>query len=100
MILHNNLKRFFIIGCQRSGTTLLRLILNSHSEISCADENISYDVLSDSNKFQNFLETKNKKKWIGFKIPRFTEQINNHSIYDYGLSTPIQNFYEMNPLYS
>lgn len=98
MTFHNKLKRFFILGCQRSGTTLLRLILDSHSKISCADENISYEVLSDSNKFKNFLEVNNKMNWTGFKIPRLTEQINNSIIHDYGLSTPMQNFYEMNPL--
>jgi hypothetical protein len=28
----------FIVGCQRSGTTLLRLVLDSHSHISCGPE--------------------------------------------------------------
>ena len=28
----------FIVGCQRSGTTMLRLILDSHSRISCGPE--------------------------------------------------------------
>ncbi len=90
--------RFFIIGCQRSGTTLLRLILDSHSKISCADENVSYDVLSDSNKLKNYLENNRKVEWSGFKIPRLTEQIHNPVIHDYGLAKPIQNFYEVNPL--
>ena len=28
----------FIVGCQRSGTTMLRLMLDSHSQISCGPE--------------------------------------------------------------
>jgi hypothetical protein len=28
----------FLVGCQRSGTTLLRLVLDSHSRISCGPE--------------------------------------------------------------
>src|SRR5438270_13758687 len=28
----------FIVGCQRSGTTLLRLMLDSHQNISCGPE--------------------------------------------------------------
>ena len=28
----------FVIGCPRSGTTLLRLILDSHPRISCGEE--------------------------------------------------------------
>ena len=28
----------FLVGCQRSGTTMLRLVLDSHSRISCGPE--------------------------------------------------------------
>jgi hypothetical protein len=38
-------ERFFILGCQRSGTTLLRLILESHPDIFCYDEIKAYAVL-------------------------------------------------------
>ncbi|WP_299114843.1 sulfotransferase [uncultured Winogradskyella sp.] len=42
---------FFIVGVQRSGTTLLRLLLNSHSEIAVPEE-------------ASFLKPLLKKKWI------------------------------------
>jgi len=32
------MKKLFIFGCQRSGTTLLRYIIDSHSQISCPPE--------------------------------------------------------------
>ncbi len=35
---HENLAPIFVIGCQRSGTTLMRLILDTHSHISCGPE--------------------------------------------------------------
>jgi hypothetical protein len=37
--------RFFISGCQRYGTTMLRLVLESHSHIHWFDEAIGYRLL-------------------------------------------------------
>ena len=85
-------KRFYIIGCQRSGTTLLRLVLDSHNEIFCYDETKSYEILSGSNN----IELSNVKN-IGFKIPRYTEQLNEKTLSDYGI-TPCKNFYNNDPL--
>jgi hypothetical protein len=37
-LFHKGLDPFFIIGAQRSGTTLLRLIINSHSQVAIPEE--------------------------------------------------------------
>jgi hypothetical protein len=37
-VLNTNQRPIFIIGCPRSGTTLLRLLLDSHRHISCGPE--------------------------------------------------------------
>ncbi|MFH1299461.1 MAG: sulfotransferase [Planctomycetota bacterium] len=63
---------FYLVGCQRSGTTLLRLILNSHSKITCFDEAVAY------NSFLGLEDPSAKndcKEIFGYKIPRFTEQL-------------------------
>lgn len=62
-------RRVLIAGCHRSGTTLLRLILDSHKDIHCFDEWTSYDILSDK-KFHN-----KDNPILGFKIPNWTELI-------------------------
>lgn len=95
-------KKFFIIGCNRSGTTLLRLILESHTAISCKDEATSYDILRDDRKVESVLKEATGKKWLGFKIPRFTQQLYNSTIHSYDeindTSKPFGNFYKGEPL--
>ncbi len=94
-------KEFLIAGCQRSGTTLLRLILESHSSIISIDEPTSYELLSDSKKLDEIKKNSEGHRWIGFKIPRFTEQLNQPSIFDYNtpfVTEPFPNFYQNFPI--
>lgn len=70
------LERFFISGCQRSGTTMLRLVLESHSSIQCFDEAMGYDILVKEMKGEIVdFSVKAGSVLLGFKIPRFTEQL-------------------------
>jgi hypothetical protein len=91
----NKYEKIYIIGCQRSGTTLLRLILDSHKKIFCFDESKSYEILSDNHKINNI--ELSDKKIIGFKIPRYTEQLDEGILSDYGMTT-CKKFYNNEPL--
>lgn len=80
--------RFFISGCQRSGTTMLRLILESHPSIQCFDEANGYDILVAEAKGEaSQLSVKEGTTLQGFKIPRFAEQLTwpEFSDLDYGI---------------
>ena len=74
-----NSKICFIVGCHRSGTTLARLILECHPEISVYDEPQSYDYWR--NRLSLIDEIKDKtlqgKSCFVFKTPNLTEQFNN-----------------------
>lgn len=63
-------RRFLIAGCQRSGTTLLRLALNAHPDISVYDETLGYRLLmGESSEDAAAGET----PLTGYKIPRWTD---------------------------
>jgi hypothetical protein len=89
---------FLIAGCQRSGTTMMRLILESHRDIQCIDEQYSYEILSGRRA-----QPDTTAALLGFKIPVWTEQLLraqlhwNEYAYVYG-SEPVPNFYDGEPL--
>lgn len=59
-------KLFFIVGCQRSGTTMLGLALDSHPDITIYDEPEAYHRI----RANDFI----KRGYIGFKIPMWTHR--------------------------
>lgn len=59
-------RRVFILGCHRSGTTMMRLILNSHKHINCLDEWKSYNSVLNNDYPKD-------KTIVGLKMPNWTE---------------------------
>jgi len=79
---------FFMTGCQRSGTTLLRFVLECHPAVFCFDELDSYRVLACWRFEETIL-----KQWVGFKIPRWAEQLDYDVLRDFGLPDEAKRIY-------
>lgn len=64
----------FIVGCDRSGTTLLRLMLNQHSRIAIPDESdfVSY-IIDRKDKYGDLREDRNLEKLCNdlFSVERY-----------------------------
>ncbi len=84
-----NMKRFFISGCQRSGTTLMRLVLEAHPDVYCYDEQLGYQLLIEEARDGKSVDRiEGREKLLGFKIPRYAEQLLRREFddVDYGKS--------------
>jgi len=67
-------KPILITGCQRSGTTLLNLILDSHPTISGIDETYFRDAF-DTQKMHSALQRTRRYKHTCFKLPMESHNI-------------------------
>jgi hypothetical protein len=81
-------ERFFILGCQRTGTTLLRLVLEAHPHVACYDEVKGYSILRNCTN-----ENHSPARLVGFKLPRWTEQLTWPLLSDEGEEGFCKNFY-------
>ena len=80
-------KPFFIVGSERSGTTLLRMMLDGHPEISCCAEfNYAVDLLSNQGRlpklsdYYQYLESNRDFLMDGYKVDRqldYAELVNS-----------------------
>ena len=58
-------KQFMIVGSQRSGTTLLELILDSHPDIK---------ILGEPEVYNSFNKSSDNGKHLGYKVPMWTHR--------------------------
>jgi len=86
-------KRFYITGCQRSGTTLLRLVMECHPDVYVFDEMVAYKILAG----QSF-DVPSEKSVHGFKIPRWAECLADEHVWDEGIAEEVQNLYRGEPI--
>jgi hypothetical protein len=85
---------FFIAGCQRSGTTLLRLVLECHSQIEMYDEARAYATIAGDGP----AASRPGITHIGFKIPRWSEQLLDPLVWDEGMAERVPQFYDRQPV--
>jgi hypothetical protein len=67
---------------------LLRLILEAHPDIVCYDEMKGYAILQNS-----IVENFPPAQLVGYKLPRWTEQLTSPILFDEGVEGSCNNFY-------
>lgn len=102
---HDLPKLFFILAAGRSGTNLLKRILNCHSMIRVSAEAVSYNCIANPLclKYERIFEA--KKRWFGLKSIGLTEclldknsflfPIKNH---EKTISEKFREFYDKQPI--
>lgn len=72
-------RRAFVVGCQRSGTTLFRFLLGARADVRSVDEEVAYPILTgqqpepDGDGADGPGET--RRRLTVYKIPRYAEQL-------------------------
>lgn len=96
---------FFILGASRSGTTLLKRIMNCHSLTWCLEEGRAYNGINSSvlMKMQRIFES--RKKWLGLKAPALTDCLLSDDFIEFpipnfkpGLAEKFRHFYSNQPI--
>jgi hypothetical protein len=68
-------REVLILGCQRSGTTLLRLLLGAHPQVASVDEALAYPILAGRRRLEDEVGAAAERPFVAFKIPRLSEQL-------------------------
>jgi hypothetical protein len=89
----DKVERFFIAGCQRSGTTLIRLVLECHPLVYCFDETRAYAALAAGR-----YPLPRGKRLAGFKIPRWTESLEQDPLVDESMRLQVAGLYRGDPI--
>ena len=96
---------FFILGAGRSGTTLLKRIMNCHSLTSCLDEGRVYHGINNPILMKLQLIFESKKKWMGLKAPALTDCLLSDNFREFpipnfepNLAEKFRNFYSNQPI--
>ena len=81
----------------------MRNLLAANRAIVCFDEDLSYRLLANHHDLETYLDQHRSTTHVGFKIPRWTEQLDQNVLLDLQTdpdypSKPVSQFYSSDPL--